>query len=210
MILQGRRVPHDGVGIHMGRDIRLLPVLLGVAVQHRVAQVIDGGGNLNFVALGLHALKRVEQAFEDAQVGRRADGAGIGREAEKDDPHLLLGIRLAPQGGQALRLFHEAVDPFEAGGHRLAVGRPGAVVGTAVAALRPMTPAEDGRVRRAVDLRQGHQHRRLDRAKPAFRRGPLPKRLELDRMRRDDRARRGPSEPPRPRRCRYRPARRSG
>jgi hypothetical protein len=48
-----------------------------------------------------------------------------------------------------------------------------------------MTPAEDGRVRRAVDLRQGDQHRGLDRAKPAFRRGPLAQRLELQRMRGD-------------------------
>jgi hypothetical protein len=53
--LQRRREAHDGVGIHMGRDIRLLPVLLGVAVQHRVAQIVDGGGNLHVVALGLHA-----------------------------------------------------------------------------------------------------------------------------------------------------------
>jgi hypothetical protein len=48
-----------------------------------------------------------------------------------------------------------------------------------------MPAAEDGRVGRPVDLRQRDQHRRLDRAKPAFGGRPLAQRLELERMRGD-------------------------
>ncbi len=55
-------------------------------------------------------------------------------------------------------------------------------MGAAVAAVGAMPAGEDRGVGGAVDLRQGHQHRRLDRAETACAGRPLAEGLELERV----------------------------
>jgi hypothetical protein len=173
------------VGIHMGGDIGLLAVLLGVALQdgvragHRRRQAPRPRSPRPSCASG------VVQALEDTQSTPPCQRTGIGREAEQDDPDLLLG-------SFALRRRRRGAGSFPQG-CRSAPGRAPSPCcrsrrGSCRAPLQPSgdrAPAENGRVRRAVDLGQRDQHRRLDRAKPTVGVGPLTQRLKLQRMRGD-------------------------
>ena len=150
-------------------DIRLLPILLGIALEDRIAQIVDRGRNIDRVTIGLHPRQSVEQAFKDTQIGRRANRACIGRKAEQDDPHLLVGVALTPEQRKALCFFDKADDPLGAWRHRL--GRRSALAHqrTALATIKPMPPTKDGRVGGAINLGKCDQHRGLNRPQPTGR-----------------------------------------
>ena len=180
---QRRRLAHDGVGIDIGPDVGLLPVLGGIALQDQRTQIIDRSWQFERVAVCLHPGQGVEQAFENAQISRRAHRARVGGKAEKDDTDLLVGVCLAAQQCQTLCLFCKGRDAFVAGGHRLEGGVAFAHMRTALATVGPVATAEHGGVGRAVDLRQGDKHCRLDRTQPLRVRSPLTKGLKLQRLR---------------------------
>ena len=177
--LQGRGVLDDMFRRDHGGHIGRLAIGGGIALQHDGAQIIDRGGNGDGIAVLFHLDQGVVQAFKDAQIGRRPGSPGIGRKAEQHHAHLLVGIGRAAQAHHAGRLFGQGGDALMARRHGLAIGRALTLQRATLTALDPVPPGKDRGVRGPVNLWQGHQHRRLDRAKPAARGRPLAQRLEL-------------------------------
>ena len=184
-VLEPFRARHELGRGNAGRDLRGLAMRRVRTAQNRVAQLLHAFGQLaHLVARSLHRVHHVEKAFENREICGGPGGTGIRREAVKHDADLAFGDLRAAQLRHADDLVHQRLDPLGAGGHRVAFGfRVGfAAARAGQAACRIMAARENGRVRRAVDFRQGDQHGGFHRAKPATRSPPLPKRLEFQRL----------------------------
>ena len=66
-----RADPHGDVGIR-AMECR-------IALDDRAAQIIDAFWHLDAIPCGRERMQRVEQGVEHREIGRRADGAGIGQ-----------------------------------------------------------------------------------------------------------------------------------
>ena len=170
-----------------GGDVGGLAEAAALPPQDGVAQGVDGGGRGDVVAVGLHRVQDVVEAFEDAEVGGGADRAGVRREAVEDDGDPALRGLGPAEGRKTKDLFSQRLDAFRAGCHDAGGVVAGAwqFCGAAVAAVGVVAAGEDGGVGRAVDLGQRDQHRGLDRAEAAVGGGPLAEGLELERVRGD-------------------------
>ncbi len=159
------------IGGDAHRDIGRGAVALGVAVQDGIAQIVHRRGQIDLIAGILHRVHRVVQRGKHRQIGRRAGGAGIGREVENHHRHFALVVRGAAQrhqlgdaGGQragALLVRHHLVPRFRT--------RRGAA-------------AEGHRPDRAVKLGNRHHHGGFHRQQATRIVLPLLQRLELDRV----------------------------
>lgn len=138
-------------------------------------------------SLALHGVQHVEEALEDGEIGRGADGARSAgsRRARPPPGARRFSSGAAAQGGASSRPGFGC-----ARGRATWRGiRPPARWPCSRRGSRCSPRGRAGRRRRwvggAVDLGQGHEHRRLDRAEPAARLRPLAERLEFQRMGRD-------------------------
>ena len=91
------------VGADAGGDIGIGAEALGIALQHRLAQRVDAFGTSTRVAFVRQPLQRGVKRFADRKMGRRAGGAGIGREIEQHDGQLALGPFASGAGRSVLR-----------------------------------------------------------------------------------------------------------
>ena len=179
---QGRRVAHNRIGIHKSCHVGGLAIGFRIAAQDSIPQVLHRFRHIQRIAVGLHGLKGVVQALKHRQISRRARSAGIWREAEQNDTHLLICIAQLAQFGQALGFFGQRGDAFGARRHGAAVWRPFAHQAAPCAAVKPVTARKDGGVGCPVNFGQGDEHRGFNRAKTRARVGPLAKSLEFQRM----------------------------
>ena len=174
------------VGLDQNMHIGISTVLLGVALEHRLAQCIDAFRHVDGVALRLHAGERVVERLEYRQISGGADVAGIRREVEQHDRDLALGMVGAAHGDQLGDSCRQHDGALRAGGHVLrGIGSgEGAVMVAAVTghALRARSAAENHRAGCAVELGNRHHDGALDRQQSAVGTTPLIERLKLGRM----------------------------
>ena len=180
---------HMVVGLDQDMHIGISAVLLGIALEHRLAQRVNTVGHVDGVALRLHADERVVERLEDCQIGGGADIAGIRRKVEQHDRDFALGMFGAAHGDQLGDACRQHDGALRAGGHVLRGIRlgKGAVMVAAVTghALRARSAAENHRAGRAVELGNRHHDGALDRQQPTVRTTPLIEGLKLGRMGRD-------------------------
>jgi hypothetical protein len=167
------RLARDVLVRRHGVDVRQRAVLRGVALDNRAAQGLDVVRDVDVVALAAQARKGVVQGLEDRQVGRRAGVAGMRREIEQNDRQATLLARPMPQRHQFFDAGGEDIDALRVGAHgvlALAARRRGLIA----------APAVHGRLRGAIELRDGDHHRRLDGHQAVGRVLPLFDALELE------------------------------
>jgi hypothetical protein len=170
----------------MGRDIGLLPVLLGVALQDGGAQRLDVSGTSTRSPRPSCACKVLCRLSKTTQVGRRAHAPALGGKPNRTIPTFFSAVLPCAAGGQAQGLFHEAVDPFEAGRHRLVVGaRRGSCRNSPLQPSGPWRPPKTvGFVAPSISGRAISIVVSTGPSPPSAGR-PLTQRLELQRMRGD-------------------------
>ena len=157
MVIGGNAVDHIGIAAEA----------LGISFQDARLKLIDGGGHLHLVAIGLHCLQRVEQRLEHREESGGAHRTRIGREVEQHDGDLALRLlRLA----QRHQLRHTA---------RQHGGALGMHAHAALAIIEPAAPAEHHAARSAVEFGDGDHHGGLDRVQPALGAFPFFQRLEF-------------------------------
>ena len=153
------------------QDVGLLTITFAVAFENGRAKRIDRGRHVHVVAILLQPPQRVVKRLEHRQIRCGADRPSIRRKAVKHDADPPLGGRKLAQNDLAC---HTRGQPLAA----LGIGHHVAI------AARGGPAAKNHGVRCAVDLGQGHHHRRFDRRQTARGSAPGFEGLELDRVRR--------------------------
>ena len=168
-------------------DIGMGTKLLRIARDDHVAQIIHSCRHGDGVPSLFHGCQCVEQGSENRQVSRRACVAGIGWKVEQNNANLALCTLNAAQLNQLINAgckHFRTVDTHVHGAGdiiRLKGTAPLAARARRTACVCPATKYD--RARCAIQLRDGHHDRALDRQKTTVRRAPLLQGLKLDRVR---------------------------
>ena len=170
-LAQMRLTPDMIVGGNTRRHIGVRAKARGVAFQDGNPKRIHARRHLDLIPAGGQRMQRVEQGLEHGQVGRRPGRPSIRREIEQHDSQLLFRPRPTLQRHQLGHARGQHRRPLSVHEHIVPLGAAAATKGD--------------RPRRAVQLRQRHHHRGLDRRQSARIALPLRQRLEFDGMRAD-------------------------
>ena len=154
-------------------DIGMGAEACGVADEQPGAQRVGSRGNVDDIASAFCGKQGVVQRSVDAEIGRRPNGAGVGRKAEQHDRQLALVARRLAQLDETRDARRQHGRPLGNDVH-VAPADPGAGGGAT---------AEGHRPDRSIEFGNRHHHRRLDRRQAPFVGLPLLDRLEFDGMR---------------------------
>ena len=171
---------------HVGMHVGIRAELRCIAFDHRFAQRLAVGRNVERVAFRLHRRHRALQRVEHRKIGRRAGIAAVGREVEQHDRNLARSPFGAAQAHDARHALGQHVGALGAHMHVAAFGFVFERAMALAAFARNTGPvgatAEHDGARRPVEFRDRHHNGAFDRQQTAARRTPLLECLELDRM----------------------------